>query len=146
VPPHCPVKPSYDKSLHVIHVSSSPIESSHTQEDHASILVKQMQPLQQRVHNNLQQAKQATSSTRQTTHQGLDSVKFSIRDLMQWGPLLPKGGGFTEEEISGHPPIPLAQNMGFHLGIFSTVFWVLNFQGHFEALNNVFWDATNPKR
>jgi hypothetical protein len=41
-------------------------------------------------------------------------------------------------EIGGHPPIPLAQNMGFHLGSFSTVFRVLNFRGHFEALNNIF--------
>jgi hypothetical protein len=38
---------------------------------------------------------------------------------MQWGPLLPKGGRMIQVEISGHPPIPLAQNKGFHLGIFS---------------------------
>jgi hypothetical protein len=43
-----------------------------------------------------------------------------------------------QEEIDGHPPIPLAQNRGFHLGSFSTSFQVLNFWGHFEALNNVF--------
>jgi hypothetical protein len=54
VPPHCRVKLSYDKSLHVILASSSPIESSHTLTDHADILVKQIQPLQQQIHNNLQ--------------------------------------------------------------------------------------------
>jgi hypothetical protein len=30
VPPHSPVKPSYDKSLHVLHVASSPTDSSDT--------------------------------------------------------------------------------------------------------------------
>jgi hypothetical protein len=44
-----------------------------------------------------------------------------------------------QAEIGGHPPIPLAQNKGFHLDSFSTVFRVLNFWGHFKALNNVFW-------
>jgi hypothetical protein len=43
-----------------------------------------------------------------------------------------------QAEISGLPPIPLAQNMGFHLGSFSMDFWVLNFQGCFEAINDVF--------
>jgi hypothetical protein len=57
VPPHCQVKLSYDKSIHVLHVAYSLIESSHTQEDHVAILFKRIQPLQQQVHNNLQQAK-----------------------------------------------------------------------------------------
>jgi hypothetical protein len=57
---------------------------------------------------------------------------------MQWGPFLPKGGGMIQVDIGGHPPIPLAQNTVFHLGSFSTVFWVLNFWGHFEALNDIF--------
>jgi hypothetical protein len=26
---------------------------------------------------------------------------------MQWGPLLPKGGGMIQVNIRGHPPIPL---------------------------------------
>jgi hypothetical protein len=42
-------------------------------------------------------------------------------------------------KIGGHPHFPLAQNNNFHLGRFSTVVRVLNFQGRFEALNNVFW-------
>jgi hypothetical protein len=41
-------------------------------------------------------------------------------------------------DIGGHPPIPLAQNIVFHLGSFSTVFWVPNFWGRFEALNDIF--------
>jgi hypothetical protein len=58
VPPHCPVKQSYNRSLHTLHVASSLTESSHTQEDHAARLVEWIQPLQQQVHDNLQQAKQ----------------------------------------------------------------------------------------
>jgi len=27
---------------------------------------------------------------------------------MQWGPLLPKGGGMIQVDIGGHPPIPFA--------------------------------------
>ena len=42
-------------------------------------------------------------------------------------------------DIGGHPPIPLAQKIVFHLGSFSTIFRVPNFRGHFEALNDVFW-------
>jgi hypothetical protein len=58
---------------------------------------------------------------------------------MQWRPLLPKEGGLIEVDIGGHPPIPLAQKIDFHLGRFSTFFWVPNFRGLFEALNDVFW-------
>jgi hypothetical protein len=42
-------------------------------------------------------------------------------------------------DINGHAPIPLARKIVFHLGIFSAVFRVPNFWGHFEALNDVFW-------
>ena len=45
-------------------------------------------------------------------------------------------------EIGGHPPIPLAQNncpLWQFPSYFSTVFRVPNFQGRFEALNDVFW-------
>jgi hypothetical protein len=65
------------------------------------------------------------------------------REFMQWIPLLPKGGVFIQVEIYGQPPIPLDQNRGFHLGSFSTMFWVLNLWGHFEILNNVFWACHN---
>jgi hypothetical protein len=41
-------------------------------------------------------------------------------------------------EIGGHPHITLAQSTVFHFGIFSILFWVLNFYGHFEALNSIF--------
>jgi hypothetical protein len=50
-----------------------------------------------------------------------------------------------QTDISGHPPIPLTQNMGFHPSIFSTVFWVLNFRGPFEALNDFFFGSTSPR-
>jgi hypothetical protein len=60
--------------------------------------------------------------------------------------LLPKGGGLFQVEIDGDPRIALAQSMGFHLGIFSTIFRVLNFQDHFEALNDVFLGTTTPRK
>ena len=43
-------------------------------------------------------------------------------------------------DISGHPPIPLAQNncpLWQFPGYFSVVFQVLNFRGRFETLNDV---------
>ena len=45
-------------------------------------------------------------------------------------------------EVGGHPPILLAQNyctLWQFPSYFSTDFWVPNFQGHFEDLNEVFW-------
>jgi hypothetical protein len=36
---------------------------------------------------------------------------------------VPKYVTVIQEGINGHPPNPLAQNMGFHLVSFSTVFW-----------------------
>jgi hypothetical protein len=53
--------------------------------------------------------------------------------------LLAKEGGLIQVDIGGHPPIPRAQKIGFHLRIFSVVFWVPNFWGRFEVLNDVFW-------
>jgi hypothetical protein len=58
---------------------------------------------------------------------------------MQWIPFLPKGGGMIQVDIGGHPPIPLAQRPISILAVFFLVFQVLNFQGRFEALNNIFW-------
>jgi hypothetical protein len=58
---------------------------------------------------------------------------------MQWIPLLPKGGVMIQVDIGGDPPIPRAQSTIFHFDSCSTLFRVLNFWGHFEALNNVFW-------
>jgi hypothetical protein len=43
-----------------------------------------------------------------------------------------------EVDIDGHPPIPLAQKMFSHLGSFCIVFRVPNFQGYFDALNDIF--------
>ena len=45
-------------------------------------------------------------------------------------------------EIGGHLPIPLAQNscpLWQFPSYFSANFRVLNLQGRFEALNDVFW-------
>jgi hypothetical protein len=59
---------------------------------------------------------------------------------MLWRPFIPKEGGFIKVDIDGHPPIPLARKIVFHLGSFSIVFRVPNFWDHFEALNDIFWD------
>ena len=42
-------------------------------------------------------------------------------------------------DIGGHPPIPLAQKQLFQFGIFFMIF-----QGHFEALNDVFLASQQP--
>jgi hypothetical protein len=57
---------------------------------------------------------------------------------MQWRPLLPKEGGLIQVDIGGHPPSPIGpKHVSGNFGnlLFLTVF---NFQGHFEALNDVF--------
>jgi hypothetical protein len=66
---------------------------------------------------------------------------------MQWGPLLPKGGGMIQVDIGGHPPIPLGPPplllsvfQFLHSLLFLAVFRVLNFRSRFEALNDVFWE------
>lgn len=41
-------------------------------------------------------------------------------------------------DIGGHPPTPLGQSTVLNLGGFSIIFWVLSFQGCYEALNDVF--------
>ena len=71
----------------------------------------------------------------------------SWRNSTQWGPLLPKGGGMIQVDISFHPPIPLGAPpfpLSFfqfrHNLLFLAVFRVLNFQSRFEALNDIFWE------
>ena len=66
---------------------------------------------------------------------------------MQWGPLLPKGGGMIQVDIGGHPPIPIGAPPLFlsvfqfhHNLLFLAIFRVLNFQSHFKALNDIFWE------
>jgi hypothetical protein len=41
-------------------------------------------------------------------------------------------------DIGDHPRIQLAQKLIFHFERFSIVIWVLDFQGHFGALEDVF--------
>ena len=97
------------------------------------------------ISNYIKLSKQGSSSTKES---GSPGAKFSRSFPIWWGhsrqwrPLLPKEGGLIQMEISGHPPIPLAQNnypLWQFPSYFSTVFWVLNFRGRFEALNDVFW-------
>jgi hypothetical protein len=74
MPPHCPVKPSYKKFLHVLHVESSPTDSSHTQADHAARLVNGSNPANNRFIIVFTKLSRATSSTRKATHQGSNSA------------------------------------------------------------------------
>ena len=72
----------------------------------------------------------------------LNTVRDMIRNLTQWRTFIPKWGGLIQMDISGHPPILLAQNncpLWQFPSYFSTVFQVPNFRGCFEALNDVFW-------
>ena len=73
---------------------------------------------------------------------------------MQWGPLLPKGEGMIQEDIGGHPPIPLGpHHCFFQFSTFlncSTIYYFWQFLGpklrsRFEALNNVFWHGMVKK-
>jgi hypothetical protein len=110
VPPHHPIKQGYNKTIHNIHVASSPIESSHSLADHASRLVEQIQPLQQQVHENLQQAKQDNFFNEASITPSFRfnrSLPISHGNLTQWGPFIPKGGGMIQMDLGGHPPFPL---------------------------------------
>ena len=64
---------------------------------------------------------------------------------MQWGTLLPNGGGMIQVDIGGHPPIPFGPPPSIlsvfqfqHNLLFLGVFQVLKFRSRFEALNDVF--------
>ena len=80
-----------------------------------------------------------------TRENGLPGVKFNRSfpifwgQSMKWIPFPNKGGVLIQVDIGGHPPIPLAEKIVVSVWQFSIIFWVLNFWGHFEALNNVFW-------
>jgi hypothetical protein len=110
VPPHCPVKQGYNITLHILHVAYSLTESSRTQVDHATILVEQIQPLQQQVHDSLQQDKNDIFFNKASSAPSFKFRKIlpiSHGNLTQWGPLLPKGGGMIQMDLGGHPPFPL---------------------------------------
>jgi hypothetical protein len=57
---------------------------------------------------------------------------------MQWRPFLPNGGVFTQEDIDGHPPLPIGSKQVFDNLLFLAIFRFLNFWGHFEGVNDVF--------
>ena len=75
--------------------------------------------------------------------------KFQIQDCKSVGtPMVTRcklsntDESVIQMEIGGHPPIPLAQNncpFWWFPSYFSTVFRVPNFQGCFEALNDLYW-------
>jgi hypothetical protein len=76
------------------------------------------QVLQQQVHKSLQEVKQGNFFNKASSSLRFKFSEIFPEDLMQWRPFIPKWGGLIQEEIGGHPPIPLAHNMGFHIGIF----------------------------
>jgi hypothetical protein len=43
-----------------------------------------------------------------------------------------------QEDIGGHPPCPTGSKQFFDNLLFLAVFWVPNFWGHFEGLDNFF--------
>jgi hypothetical protein len=54
--------------------------------------------------------------------------------------LLPKEGGLIEVDIGGHLPFPTGSKQ--FSGNFGNLLFLagFNFRGHFEALNDVFWE------
>jgi hypothetical protein len=72
---------------------------------------------------------------------------------MQWGPLLPKGGGMIQVDIGGHRLFQLDPHHCFFqffsflncstIYYFWQFFRVLNFHSRFEALNDIFWESTS---
>ena len=66
--------------------------------------------LANRISNCIRLSKLSNSCTKES---GSPGTKFnrnfliSWRNLTQWGPLLPKGGGMIQVDIGGHQPIPL---------------------------------------
>jgi hypothetical protein len=57
---------------------------------------------------------------------------------MQWRPLLPKGGGLIHMDSVASHLFQLAHFGSFPVRQFFPSFWVPDFRGRFEALNNVF--------
>jgi hypothetical protein len=94
----------------MINFSSSSTESSHTEVDHAARFFEQIQPLQQQLHENLQQAKQDNFFSKESNAPRFifsKSLPISHGNLMQWGSFLPKGGEMIQMDLGVHPPFPL---------------------------------------
>jgi hypothetical protein len=86
-----------------------------------------------------------TSPARQAAHQDADSTNtFSLSpgNSTQWRPFLPKEGGLIQVDIGGHPPIPTGSKQSSGNLLFLAVFRFLNFWGHFEGLNEVFFGSS----
>jgi hypothetical protein len=77
VPPHCPVKPSYDKSLHVLHVASSRQSPPTLRKIMQLDWLNRSNPSNNRFITTFNKLSRTTSSARQATHQGSDSTKAS---------------------------------------------------------------------
>jgi hypothetical protein len=57
-------------------------------------------------------------------------------------PFLTKEGGIIQVDINGHPAIPTGSKQTYGNSLFLAGVWFLNFRGHFEGLNEVFWDKS----
>jgi hypothetical protein len=80
-----------------------------TQASHVSRLVKNVQPFQPQVRDNLQQAKQHNSSNKANNSSRCRFNKqfsLSLRNSTKWIPFIPKEGGLIQVDIDGHPPFP----------------------------------------
>jgi hypothetical protein len=104
-------------------------------------LVKKVETFHPKVRDSLQQAKQCHFSNKASrSPRFIFSNRFPLspKNSMQWRPLLPKEGGLIQVDIGGHPPSPTGPKLVY--SNFGNLLFlaVLNFQGHFEALNDVF--------
>jgi hypothetical protein len=138
LPPHCPVKQGYKKTLHTLHAASSSKKSSHTQVDHATRLVEWIQPLQQHVHDNLQQAKQGkffNKASSASSFRFSRSLPTSQGNLKKWEPLLPKGGGIIHMCLGGHPPFPLKHHFELVVLINHDIY---SFEGEWNVMSSSF--------
>jgi hypothetical protein len=114
-----------------------------TQSSKIARLVKKVQTFQPQVHDRFPQTKQRDFSSKTSSSPRCRFNKrfsFSPGNSTQWRPLLPKEGGLIQVDIGGHPPSPTGpKHVSGNFGnlLFLAVF---NFRGHFEALNDVFWE------
>jgi hypothetical protein len=104
-------------------------------------MIKNVQPFQHQVLDNLPQAKQQNLFNKENNSPRFRFNKcfpLSLKNSKQWRPFLPNEGGLIHVDIGGYPPIPIGLKHFFGNLQFLAIFCVLNFQGHFKGLNDDF--------
>jgi hypothetical protein len=144
-PPQLQAKAPSIQQKQVDKVAAKNKDSFCTQSSKIARLVKKIQTFQPQVRDRFPQTKQRDFSSKTSSSPRCRLNKrfsFSPGNSTQWRPLLPKEGGLIQVDIGGHPPSPtspkhVSGNFG-NLLFLAVFFRVLNFRGHFEALNDVF--------